>query len=349
MVRSPTTNRIRVVSYNVLSSHLAEPSHFSTLNPDHLQAAARLAMVKDKLDVEMAKKSLICLQELSYDWAGALHTHCANKGYHLITGLYGKRFNGYMGVAIGIPLDTYQLVDVDISRLSDKREAGWPKAPRPGTITKAVNKLYSALIRGPLEALGILSRPEWDAWTIAENRFNVLVSVQLKEKASDKDFWLGTYHMPCAFYAPKVMTIHTDLAVRHVEKLAGDLPYIIAGDWNIKPDSASYELLTTGKMDEGHPERPDPKFGMKWEPTAKPVRSAYAEFLGGKEPDYTNFARVKTQDPFIDTLDYIFLSDEWKVTGILETNHRDEAGGPFPNLDRNEPSDHIMIASDLSL
>ena len=42
-----------------------------------------------------------------------------------------------------------------------------------------------------------------------------------------------------------VMTIHTDLAARHIQQLAESgkgmnqnqpMPYILAGDWNIKPD-----------------------------------------------------------------------------------------------------------------
>ena len=99
----------------------------------------------------------------------------------------------------------------------------------------------------------------------------------------------------------------------------------------------------------GDPEWPTPKHGMEWSPTSKAMRSAYAVAGNGSEPDFTNYARVKEDDPFIDTLDYIFLSDTWKVTGVKELPHRDEAGGPFPNLDHNEPSDHILIAADLEL
>ena len=81
---------VRVASYNVLSSHLADPNHFSTLNPDHLYASNRLPVVLRKIDDEVQQKSIICLQEVSYDWAGSLHTHFANRGYHFVTGLYGK-------------------------------------------------------------------------------------------------------------------------------------------------------------------------------------------------------------------------------------------------------------------
>lgn len=77
------------------------------------------------------------------------------------------------------------------------------------------------------------------------------------------------------------------------------------------------------------------------------MRSAYA-VKNGKEPDFTNYARVKESEPFIDTLDFIFLSDGWDVDNVMELPHRDEAKGPFPNLDVNEPSDHVMIAASIS-
>ena len=90
---------------------------------------------------------------------------------------------------------------------------------------------------------------------------------------------------------------------------------------------------------------------MEWTPTAQAMRSAYAVASedGATEPDFTNYARVKEDDPFIDCLDYIFLSDSWKVKNVKALPHRDDSGGPFPNLDHGEPSDHIMIAADLEL
>jgi 2',5'-phosphodiesterase len=340
---------LRVVSYNVLSSHLADPSHFSTLNPAHLAAENRLPVVLDKLEVEIQQNSLICLQEVSHDWAGALHSYFANRGYHLVTGLYGKKFNGYMGVAIAWPTALMKCIDVDISRLSDKREGGWPKAPEPGILQRVSNKI-GATVRPTLEQIGVLSRAPVEPWEMSENRPNILLTVTLEEKISGKPFVLGNYHMPCAYYAPKVMTIHCEMAAKHFQTLAADLPCILAGDWNIKPSSSSYRLVTTGSMDRGDLEYPEPKHGMEWKPTAKPMRSAYAESEHG-EPDFTNYALVgkRDKDPFIDTLDYIFLSDHWKVTGVKSLPKREDSGGPFPNLDHNEPSDHILIAADLQL
>jgi 2',5'-phosphodiesterase len=202
---------------------------------------------------------------------------------------------------------------------------------------------------------------EWDdPWNIAEYRSNALVTMKLQDIQSEKCFAVGNYHMPCCFYAPQVMTLHVDLAARHIQKLAAQssMPYILAGDFNITPDSSQYRLMTTGQMDKGDPEWPSPRHGTTWEPTAKPMASAY-RLAEGKEPNFTNYARVGEQEPFIDTLDYIFLSKDtetnenvkskWKVKGVQSLPHRDEAGGPFPNLDHGEPSDHILIAADLEL
>jgi mRNA deadenylase 3'-5' endonuclease subunit Ccr4 len=276
---------VRVASYNVLSSHLSGKDHYSTLNPEHLRPKNRLPVVLQKIDEEIERSAIICLQEVSHDWAGTFHTHFANKGYHLVTGLYGKKFNGYMGVAIAFKTESFDVLGVDVSRLADKREGGWPRKPKEperNVVARfAINSYGFAktTTKSFLGLLGLYNAPRWppqDAWAMSENRFNQLVTVKLQDKATQKSFAVGTYHMPCAFYKPQVMTIHTDLAARHVQKMVTSvpptqettdgcditeneneqpgtvmMPYVLAGDWNIKPDGSSYRLLTTGKMDKG--------------------------------------------------------------------------------------------------
>lgn len=109
-----------------------------------------------------------------------------------------------------------------------------------------------------------------------------------------------------------------------------------------------YHFLTTGELETTSPFYPSPKNGIDWKPTMKPMRSAYAT-RNGSEPDFTNYAHTRGRsDPFIDTLDFIFLSEQWQVSAVRELAHRDGSGGPFPNLDKDEPSDHVMIAASLS-
>jgi 2',5'-phosphodiesterase len=53
--------------------------------------------------------------------------------------------------------------------------------------------------------------------------------------------------------------------------------------------------------------------GGKWDTSVGyPMRSAYA-VKNGSEPNFTNFAQIKDDPQFIDTLDYIFVSPTVKV------------------------------------
>jgi mRNA deadenylase 3'-5' endonuclease subunit Ccr4 len=349
MFRSRPAFAVRVVSYNVLSSHLASPSQFTTLDPEHLEASKRLPLVLKKIDEELSSspKTIVCLQEVSYDWAAAFHTWFSNRGYHLITGLYGKKFNGYMGVALAYPVGAFETIDVDISRLSDKRVGGWPVEPGK-TAVEALVSTITSVVSVPLKLAGFIKEPKEDHWAMSERRYNVLITATLRDKESGRSFSIGNYHMPCAYYMPMAMTIHAEMAARHVQSISlskNGIPFILAGDWNITPNSATYKMMTRGELEKDDPSYPTPKHGMEWALEAAPMRSAYAE--KGGEPNFTNYARVREDDPFIDTLDYIFLSKEWNVAGVKPIVHRDIAGGPFPNA--KQPSDHILIYADLEL
>lgn len=379
MFRKPNLN-VRVVSYNVLSSHLASPSHFNTLNPAHLAATARLPVVLQKVEAEISthKRVIVCLQEVSHDWAGKIHVFFASKGYHVVASNYGRNFNGYMGVLLAWPVNGFDAVDVDIARVSDTRPNGWPvnKDPPPGMISKLVSsslQIVQTILTAPLQKIGWIPGPTGDAepWDYAQKRMNVLLTAVLRDKESGVKFCISNYHMPCSFWDGRIMTLHADLCLAHVQRIARrqesaqepgstnapteartePLPYILAGDFNIKPSDSIYRFVTTGSVHTDDPAHPGTKEGESWSPSiVEPVRSAYRVMLG-QEPDFTNFALVgeRSNTPFIDTLDYIFLSPTWNVEKVRELPKRDVAGGPFPNLDHGEPSDHVMIAATLSI
>lgn len=83
-----------------------------------------------------------------------------------------------------------------------------------------------------------------------------------------------------------------------------------------------------------------------WKLDVVPMRSAYKEKLG-TEPPFTNWAQVKEDDPFIDTLDYIFLSQHWSVSSVAALPTKEELQGPLPI--EEEPSDHLLLSACLSL
>jgi len=354
---------VRIVSYNVLSSNLARPDHFSKTSPSNLSASKRLPKVFDKIDEERtigSSKSMpviFCLQEVSLDWVGEFHAFFAERGYHFVAANYGGKFNGYMGIAIAYPVEHYETLKVEICRLSDKRIGGWPpSAPTPSLLR---NYLINP-VKKTLSTILMQQQETKDVWSYSQRRFNQFIAIRLKERKETKDalpFWIGNYHMPCAFRDPPVMNIHAEMVAKHIQTLATTFSegsdavltdaYILAGDFNIKPDSTHYRLLTEGTIDKGDETYPPPKYGIEWESSIVGMRSAYATH-GGKEPEFTNFALTQGMDePFKETLDYIFLSDDWKVADVKPIPQSEDVNGPLPN--KLEPSDHVVIAANLQL
>jgi len=110
----------------------------------------------------------------------------------MVCGLYGKKFNGYMGCCLAWPTKSFETVDVDISRLSDEREGGWP----PDEEEPALAGLWRSVVVRPLRQLGLIGddRPN-DPWTYSQRRFNVILTATLKERESGKSFCISNYHM----------------------------------------------------------------------------------------------------------------------------------------------------------
>ncbi len=45
------------------------------------------------------------------------------------------------------------------------------------------------------------------------------------------------------------MVTHCALSAQHIQKFAKNDPFVYVGDFNIKPDSSMYALLTEGTID----------------------------------------------------------------------------------------------------
>lgn len=330
---SAMASRVRVVSYNVLSSHLGSPSHFTSCQSEFLDPAYRYKKLCEKLDTETAKRSVICLQEVSTEWAGLLHVYFFAKKYHLITALYGGKFNGYMGVATAVPVDCFDIQGVNIKRISDT--IAMP-APPPLSFIQRILAFFRKLFWAPVET-------SWDR-SLWKN--NQLIAVTLSPRESTSQFTIGNYHMPCDFRHPQVMVTHSCLAAQYLQSLSSGSPHILTGDFNFKPSSTMYRIMTQGEVEKGNPELPSAK-GFNWKPAiSPPLRSAYA-VANDCEPEFTNYAQIRNEDPFVETLDYIFMSPEWVVDAVEPLPRLDQVAGPLPIA--TEPSDHLLIAADLSL
>lgn len=163
---------IRIVSYNVLSSHLCSPSHFQACEPANLEPATRLERVKAQLESQMQNDAILCLQEVSTDWAGELTPFFEKRGYTLVTGLYGSRFNGYMGVALAWPSSRFESEAVEMVRPADTKV--WPELPKP-------SRPFFSRLWQCVTSRGEPKRPvEFNPLHEAATRKNILLSARLR-------------------------------------------------------------------------------------------------------------------------------------------------------------------------
>jgi CCR4-NOT transcription complex subunit 6 len=177
----------------------------------------------------------------------------------------------------------------------------------------------------------------------------------------------------------KLWQVHTLL--KGLEKIAAsaEIPMVVCGDFNSTPGSAAHCLLSSGRVDGGHPELGTDPLGIL-RPASKlchalPLSSAYAaaarapppggdaalpdggaaaEALrqrldapppgGTGEPRFTNCTR-----DFVGTLDYIFYTrDSLAPTALLELPDEATLRGPRGNGGLPSAvlsSDHVAIMS----
>ena len=221
------------------------------------------------------------------------------------------------------------------------------KPPAPTGVARLTGALWAKVAKAKELFTG--KRPAQDEWAASRGKFNSLVCVKLRCTRSQSLFTLATYHMPCAFYAPKQMTIHCGLSAQKALQFAGAAPatpLILAGDFNIRPASAQYALITRNQEPSGD-DAPGSDLGVTWSSRLpQPLRSAYAE-AHGAEPAFTNWSQVKADPEFIDTLDYVFVGEGVQVLDADRLPEREglAGGGPLPTGD--QPSDHLLLAVSL--
>ena len=351
--RNLLMKNVSVVSYNVLSPNLGTASSFYQCSKESLNPQKRFNTLLSKLKVHVAQGAVICLQEVTELWAGRLHAWFSKRKYRMISSHYHRPFTGYMGVAIAFSI-RFEVQDVQFIRPSTQIE----------TKTSLAENCAS-----PSLPVACETRLDYKLrYTI-----NVAICVKLRVRGSRKkangsshylspySFCLVTYHFPCDFRDPEYMTALAGLLVMRSQFLAGDLPLIIAGDFNSTPDTPVFGLVTTGV-----PLSSDKKvnftslrvygkslfLGSKTK-KIKPMRSVYSAHLG-REPDFTNYSRRRVHSgaihDFCGTIDYIFVSSHWNVVNTIPMISSDDVQRKVASYPcEAEPSDHVMLGAQLAM
>lgn len=354
--RSPS---IHVAQYNLLSDKLCSPEFFCYSPADACDNTKRLCKVKEKLEEQMAKKAILCLEEVSRDWGAELVTFFEKHDYAYAAALTGDSYTGYMGQCLAWPRSEYATEAVGTTRVADTIPMKDGDKRSGASSSGGQQEGFWARLLRWFNLMAIPKPLPFDPWKEAMRRHNCVVQVRLTQRSSGKRFCVAAYHMPCLFGSDvkcQVMVAHIALLLQHAQRWANNDPLIVAGDFNFKPVDPLYRLVIEGSLPKEHPQIPPPApWDANWRPAVKPMRSAYAVNLGS-EPSCTNYAACKNPrndpTPFCATLDYVWLSPEWgvqSVVGPLPTQASLEAKGIKSYPDFSEPSDHLLIGAELTL
>jgi endonuclease/exonuclease/phosphatase family metal-dependent hydrolase len=141
-----------------------------------------------------------------------------------------------------------------------------------------------------------------------------LIQLILKDK---KPFIFYNYHLPVPKPNSSNQLIHA-ITIKKIMCNMKNYPIIWAGDFNVKPDSEIYNLIKKVKF---------PNCNLEF-------KSSYKSFHGS-EPTMTTYTRY-----FRETLDYIFITKEFKCINSIVLQYNEEI---MPNI--YNPSDHMPLMS----
>lgn len=312
---------VSVCTYNILSTKLVSPDWHPGVSIQYLATQRRWNLIREELSKKINDGYIICIQELSEEWLSKLLVHFNKYGY---TFIYDS---GWLGVGIAFPRK-YTLEDMNLVCVGDeiKKSASYINK-NTGIFINIYNWIFNI-------------KDTKDSWQLAIDKKNKYIKVTLSEEKS-KPFDVYTYHMPCTFINPDLMLIQACGLLSYVERDAETRPYILAGDFNSKPNEEVYDMITKGIVRTVNSNKFSslPRFHIT------PLKSSYNE-AKGREPKFTCSAQSRINNKlFRDTIDYIFYSDGFNVKSVDDIGKR--LLKPFPC--ETEGSDHIMISAVLEL
>jgi mRNA deadenylase 3'-5' endonuclease subunit Ccr4 len=199
---------IKVVTFNILSSFLAEPEYFPNSKIEHLDSDYRFNGLLYILDKYIKEDYIICLQEISNEWQLKLTTFFHNLRWSYFMRCRTEKFGE--GIFVNYK---YNIGEYNFHKIND---------------TLFDTSEYNVEELEQVEA--------------AKNTIRYLSVLELMKNGIK--FFVITLHMPCKYKQPKLMKVYTLFLKNLVNKIAGDTPVILAGDFNILHGGIEYNILT---------------------------------------------------------------------------------------------------------
>ncbi len=146
----------------------------------------------------------------------------------------------------------------------------------------------------------------------------IVTWVELQENSSGKRFFFFNTHYSHMSDSARLMS--SGILLQQVEDIAGDMPFVITGDFNMLPDSRAYDRLTEGGSEEAL--IVDSYTISESEPTGLSYTfNGFRDEEGRGRIDYIFASRgagVVTHETPSPKQGKLFISDHWPVKATLE-------------------------------
>ena len=280
---------ISILTYNILSQNLAElmlsevKDGKEVYKPSVMNESNRWQQISNIIlsHIINSNKQLeldnlvICLQEVTEEWVPRFAELFSSVNYSYINIQHGRVFNGNMGVLIA-----------------------WPK-----TLNIVKSEFYT---------VGQHIIVTDDNSKLSASKSNIAILLLLENPSINFKFGVVTYHMPLEPKIPHISMSHAKVLMKKILKFMALDTYFFAGDFNITPDTRTYNYLSS-------------------------VNNCIWSTFFNAYP-ITNHAHIKGYE-FSGCLDYIFYSNNGNIK--CDDVKVEKVNGIMPNNDH--PSDHIPI------
>jgi hypothetical protein len=260
----------------------------------NFNASLRWNFIQTKLTKQMDHDTIICLQNLSDKWLSLLIPFFDKKSYKFI---YDSQ---NAGVAIAFPYYLFDFDAIDFFHIGEKMKEKCFLQPAPIKTSSFWQMASNLFLQYWNIGIKQNTKQTITIWEEAISKPNRMLRVCLYHKYTKQYFNLFTYQMPNG--SNDLLNLHATFVLAEAQEKSKDIPYMLAGNFNVLPGSSVYNLFTENKL----PSFPHSEtFHMPTSLllTLTPLKSAFKD-INDKKIIY----------PIVwNTTDYIFLSTQPEI------------------------------------
>lgn len=283
---------MQIVSFSVLSSVLGNTRYLQS--SPYLNFDERSNILERQFEGMISRSSLIALQEWGLAESCRFSKIFTMNNYFIFATHTGPKDRDRVATAIAIPLNKYKIIKLGYEKISNH-------------------------IIDTVSSHSIIAKQQYHevSYAFIESDEGVFVFFNV--------------HMPQIVWPEPIMILLGDALRRVIDKISGNLPIVLAGNFNAEYGKSLYNLMVGGNYEQPYPEWNPPNYKR----TLKDSRAVY------DTDTCTVLCTLYNGTPVREIYDFIFVSNFYTIS----TNIQYSSNSP----NAHSGSNHFPIIADLSL